>query len=49
MIEVLAAHSIELEKELRERVLAFFAENDETPDSATVEMKLTRLGQDDGI
>lgn len=41
MIEVLAAHKRELEKELRERVQAFFEVNDETPESVSIEMKLT--------
>ncbi len=49
MIEVLAAHRRELEEELRERVWAFFAENDEAPESVSIEMKFTDKGQDDGL
>ena len=48
MIEVLAAHRKELEKELRERVQAFFEKNDEAPESISIEMKLTEADQKDG-
>lgn len=48
MIEVLAAHRQELEKELRERVQAFFEKNDEAPESISIEMKLTEADQKGG-
>ena len=49
MIEVLATHQRELEKELRERVQAFFEANDEAPDSVSIEMKLTGHDQVNGL
>lgn len=49
MIEVLAAHRRELEKELRERILAFFAANDETPESVSIEMRLDKSDQETGL
>lgn len=49
MIEVLANHKQELEKELRERVQAFFAANNEAPGSISIEMKLTKPEQVNGL
>lgn len=49
MIEVLAAHKYELANELQARVQAFFAANDEAPDSVSIEMKLTEAEQDNGV
>jgi len=48
MIDTLAIHKKELEKELRERVQAFFEANDEAPESVSIEMKLTKSDQDNG-
>jgi hypothetical protein len=45
MIEVLAAHQQELTKELEARVQAFFAANDEAPESVSIEMKLSEPKQ----
>jgi len=41
MIEKLIAHKRELERELQERVQAFFEANDVAPNSVSIEMKLT--------
>jgi len=40
MIAALAAHKQDLEQELLERLQAFFAENDESPESISIEMKM---------
>lgn len=49
MIEALAAHKQELENELRERVRAFFETNNESPESVSIEMKLTQPEQTNGL
>lgn len=49
MIEALSAHKQELENELRERVQAFFETNNESPESVSIEMKLTKPEQTNGI
>ena len=49
MIEVLASHKGELEKELRERVQAFFVANDGAPESVSIEMKLSDTEQTYGL
>ena len=49
MIKQLAANQRALEKELRQRVLAFFEANAESPDSVSIEMKLAGTGQDNRI
>lgn len=47
MVEILAVHKQELEKELRERVQQFFAVNENvSPDSVSIEMKLTGSDKD---
>ena len=49
MIEVLAAHQQEITKELEARVQAFFAANDEAPESVSIEMKLMESAQVNGV
>ena len=43
MIEILAARKRELEKELQERIEVFFESTDQTPESVSINMKLTDL------
>jgi len=45
MIKILASKKSELEKELRERVQAFFEANDKTPQSVYIEMALNESEQ----
>jgi len=45
MLSVMASRKQELEKELRELVQEFFATNDSTPESVSVEMKLFKPEQ----
>lgn len=49
MIKQLAANQRALEKELRQRVQAFFEANDEALESVSIDMKLTGAGQDNRI
>lgn len=49
MIEVLSAHKQELKKELQERVQAFFEANNETPESVSIEMKLSDSTEKNGL
>lgn len=49
MIKQLAANQRALEKELRQRVQAFFEANDESPESVSIEMKLAGVGRDNRI
>lgn len=49
MVEILATHKRELENELRERVRAFFEENNETPESVSIDMQLDELGGNNGL
>lgn len=45
MIEVLTAHQQQLTHELQECVQAFFAANNEAPESVSIEMKLSEPKQ----
>lgn len=45
MIQVLANNKQALEKELQERVSAFFKANDEVPQSVFIEMDFNETGQ----
>lgn len=45
MISVLATHRQELEQELQERLQDFFAKNNESPESVSVDMKLSDTEQ----
>lgn len=45
MVEVLTAHKQEIEKELRERVQAFFDANDVPVERVSIEMKLSEIAQ----
>ena len=45
MIEVLAENRQALEKELRERVQAFFKANNEAPESVSIEMAFNESGR----
>ena len=49
MIEILAARKRELEKELQERIEGFFESYDKTPESVSINMKLTDLGQEGNL
>ena len=45
MIKILAENKQELEKELRERVQAFFEANNESPESVSIEMAFNEVEQ----
>ena len=45
LIKILAKNKQELEKELRERVKAFFIANNETPESVSIKMDFNESGQ----
>lgn len=45
MISTLAAHKQAIEQELQERLLAFFANNDESPACVSVDMTLSDTEQ----
>ena len=50
MMEVLAAHKLELEIELRERIQDFFqANSNEAIESVSIEMKLAGSRKSDGL
>lgn len=49
MFEILATHQREIEDELRERVQFFFAANNETPESVSIEMKIAKPEQLNGL